>query len=629
MTIYYFLVFLIFVLFVAYPVGVFILKRISFKEDSLTSGVLISVILGLWLITVEGFFLGEVGLWKIVPVFVILQSLLVIFYLKWDLLQGKLKFNLPVIFLIIVVTGVNVLITIPFGVINGSTLKLGGVHSTDSNWHLSLANSIEKGVPPENPLFSGTILSNYHYLVDLQMAIINRITNIPADVLFYQLIGPFYILLYASLAYLVGRQLTKSKFGGVTAVLLISISSNWYYIANYFYPSSYKWPSVAWVDYFSSKSVNYPLLFSMAILLLIIYMLLKIKSFDFKKIFLLGLLTGSLISIKSHTAMVLLASLGAMGVFYLLKKRVTFISIFVIGVAIGLIFLFLTFSPGKQTLMVSPFWFIKTMYEAPDRLNFSIWELKRQYLLSVGGYRGIVRLYAEGLFIFMGVNLNFLILGFLTLKKKLDQPRSVVVQLLSLITLFSIASTMLFIYKGDAIVTIQFFYTAIIALSLLCSVLFADLYRKNKLLGIVIFTLLWLSLLPGVFYTIKAYPPKPSGAVSSEVVKAISFLKIQEDGAVMIDISFAQNSLISAYSGKPVYYSDEIILSGLSIDASVRRKSMEEFFKCDSKSKMMKLVKENNIKYVFSAATASCLQEIEFLQKIYSNSEVVVYRYRL
>jgi hypothetical protein len=37
-----------------------------------------------------------------------------------------------------------------------------GPNGHDGIWHLSLINQLQHSIPPQNPVFSGTILTNYH-----------------------------------------------------------------------------------------------------------------------------------------------------------------------------------------------------------------------------------------------------------------------------------------------------------------------------------------------------------------------------------------------------------------------------------------------------------------------------------
>lgn len=630
MTFIYFVIFIIFVTLVIYPLGRFFTYFMRL-ETRTHQTILVSLILGLVAFTLESFLIGLTGLKIITPYVIYVQTAVLWAFLhKKAVITSKFpKVKLKPVALIIISLSVflNSLITFPFGVMTDRGIRFAGVHPTDSSWHLSVINALQVSIPPENPVFSGQILKNYHYLVDLQIAGIGSLTRIPTDVLFYQIIGSFYIFLYASMAYVVGKQLTGKGFGGVLAVAFTSLSSNWYYLTNLIYPSSFHGPSVAWVDYFSSKSVSYPLLFSMIVLFLVLYLFITVKRYDKKIIIIVSVLIGSLISFKAHTAIVLFASLGSVAFIDLFKRRYYLVKIFLSSLLIGAFFLFTMFSPGSQGIIIYPLWFIKVMYEAPDRLNLSDWELRRQYLISLAtpkSYLGVARLYIQGIAVFLFTNLGVLMLGPISLFKKFGKTK-VVSFILLFMTFFPFVLTMLFIYKGIAIITIQFFYPAIVSLSFLLAMLLVSISKFNRLLAVVASLLIWVSLLPGVFFTLRDYSNLNS-YYSPAYSEAIRFLSKEETGVVLSAPEFNSNAIVSAYSKKPTFYTDDIRALVPSDIYEQRVKQVQSFFDCGNLEAMKSLIISNNIKYVFVGTGSKCLDRLGYLNKIFDNGGVRIYK---
>jgi len=625
----YLLTFLFFIFVVIYPLGRYFLSHLRIGTPSYN--VILSIVLGLLVFTLEGFIFGLLKIWNIFFVLVIVQSLVLLIRHKKEIKKEifTIKFDSVAIFCVFLSVFVNSLITFPFGQVSEMGVRFAGAHTIDNNWHLALINSIQRGIPPEIPIYSGEFLKSYHYLVDLQIALLQIFTKIPTGTLFYQIMGPFYIFLYSALAYMLGKRLTGKTFGAVLSLALTALSSNWYHIANYIYPSSRSWPSVAWVDYFSSKSVNYPLLFSMIIMFSITYLLLVIKRYDGKKILILSVIVGSLISFKSHTAIVLIISLGILASFELLQRKFNFLKIFLVSGLIGFIFLLNTFSLKSQGLIFHPFWFIETMYKAPDRLNFDVWELKRQYLISLGTLKSnlaVIKLYLEGVGIFLLVNLGILLVGFLAVFMSKDKVKKTIMLFLSIISIVSFLLTMLFIYSGKAIETIQFFYPAVVSLSLLTSFFLSRLYRQDKFWGVVFSLIICVSLLPGVFSTLRDYSQDSYIYISKSVTEAASFLSRQEDGIVMLAPAFSGNSFISAYSKKRVFLADEIITTGISLDYAKRAKEVQQFFDCGLDVDGMKnILTDNKINYIVAGPEKTCFEKQVSLEKIFSNSETSVY----
>ena len=55
-------------------------------------------------------------------------------------------------------------------------LGFWGPNGHDGIWHLSLINQLKQQIPPQNPVFSGTTLSQYHWGFDLLVALISKFT---------------------------------------------------------------------------------------------------------------------------------------------------------------------------------------------------------------------------------------------------------------------------------------------------------------------------------------------------------------------------------------------------------------------------------------------------------------------
>src|SRR3989344_307773 len=298
----------------------------------------------------------------------------------------------------------------PFGLPTPQGLYISGAHFIDSTWHLSLIHQLVRSVPPDNPIFAGVTLFNYHYLVDLQLALVHIFTGIAVPVIFFRL-APWVI--FACLSLLIAglcTSLTGKKIAGVFGVLFLMVGSNLYYLAPRFFPAAATWPSVAWVDVYSTLGVNYPLTISLG-LVCVIWLLLQERRFPILK---LVLLSSTLVMVESHTALVLLVVLGFWSLITR-NPRLFFSSLLIAISTFGLTFLII--GQPAQSLTLAPFWFIRTMFTSPERLNYPTWELARQYLLAHPGYLGLTRLYAIGLAWFTWLNLGPLLVGLLSIRR--------------------------------------------------------------------------------------------------------------------------------------------------------------------------------------------------------------------
>src|SRR3989344_2049013 len=457
-------------------------------------------------------------------------------------------------------------LVLPFGLPGPDGLHIYGAHYIDSTWHLSLINELTRSVPPQNPIFAGTPLTNYHYLVDLQLALVRLFTGISVPVIFFRLAPVVIFTCVSLLVAALGISLSGKKTAGVFSVLFFLIGSNLYYLAPRFFPSPASWPSAAWVDVYSTLGVNYPLTVSIA-LLCVIWLLLGDRPLPVAK---LVLLVSTLLLVKSHTSLVLLGALGLYGLYTWWQKlgyKILLIAILSAVVVYGLTFLII--GRPNESLALSPFWFVRTMFTSPDRLNSPNWELARQYLLAHPGHLGLIRLYIEGLGWFVFFNLGPLVLGLIFGRRY---------PLVWGLSASGFVLTMTFIYTGTAIVTIQFFYLAVFALSLGTALLLARLSRLPALLAGLV---LWLVLLPGVIYTQNQYR---AGAgrmdLSADELKLAQVVASWPSGSQLLDPAFRNGSWFTAYSGHPAYLGDFQTLPPLGLDTSAREAKSRAWLSC-------------------------------------------------
>jgi len=399
--------------------------------------------------------------------------------------------------------------------------------------------------------------------------------------------------------------ITGIKLSGVWAVLLIMISSNFYYLAPRFFPLAADWPSVAWVDVYSTLGVNYPLTVSFSILC-VVWLLLRAAR---PPAGLIAFLVATLVLVKSHTALSLVGALGLVGIYYWLTRRDSQWLLMSVMAALGLFGLtWFILGATAQALVWEPFWFIRTMFTSPERLNFSQWELARQYLLAHPGYLGLIRLYGTGLFWFLFFNLGPLIIGLLASKR---QP------LIAGLSLTALGLTLAFVYSGTAIVTIQFFYPLVLALGLGTAVVLTQLPRRFSLaLGIG----LWLLLLPGVGYTQASYRVASTPVtVPPDRLELASFLSRQPPGIMLLHPRFRNGSWFTAYSAKPAFLGDFQTLPPLGVDFAARENLAAAVFGCT------RTPLDLGVRYIV-AAPGTCLDHQPGVRLLFSTSEGLVYQ---
>ena len=95
-----------------------------------------------------------------------------------------------------------------------------GPNGHDAIWHLSLINQLKQQIPPQNPIFSGVNLQNYHWGFDFLVAIISKITSIDSSVLYFQILPIVFSLLIGFLSFKLAFLITKNNITSIFFVLL-------------------------------------------------------------------------------------------------------------------------------------------------------------------------------------------------------------------------------------------------------------------------------------------------------------------------------------------------------------------------------------------------------------------------
>lgn len=563
--------YLLFLLLGALPVGRAVFQKIGGKDSF---PFVESLVIGQFVLTLGVYLSGLIGIYQY-RVWVVLGMVgLGWIGSRWKKDDFRFRIKWAVIITILFSVYVNSLLLVPFGKLTPSGMSITGAHYVDSTWHLALINSLGRSFPPENPLYSGTYLTNYHLLSDMQISIIQKFTSIPTSDLFFRIIGPAYILFLSILVYKVGKTI-GGTVSGLASILFIMLSSNWYYLASLSFPFASIQPSVAWVEFFSTKTVNFPLLFSLTIVLALLPILTGSIIRYLPHVVGLGVLSGALFGVKSHTALAWTAGLSWLGLWELVQKRKYILITACVSIVILAMYSVLLVSGTGSSLEFNPFWFIRVMYESPEHLNHSDWELRRQTLISLNSTAGIAKLYIQGVAWFTLLNFGAFLPGVISLGSR-SLSNQFKILAVGCITAGA-GATLLFIYQDTAIVTIQFIYISLFFLAFLTAHLMGNIYKRAPLIGVGVMIIMWLTLLPGVKVITSSYISRIHHPdVSASQVSLLEFLSALPPSIAMVDEYFYSGSYIPGYTSITLYRGDSQILEGLGVDLGSRSLKMEE-----------------------------------------------------
>lgn len=547
-------------------------------------------------------------------------------------LQKHLRGNRYVFLIIGLGTLIWSLTMIKSGVVYDFGIGFWGPNGHDGVWHISIARSLSEG-SLELPIFSGSYISNYHIGFDVILAMLNRLTFIPISTLYFQIIPP---MLAATLGYLIFKFLKNLKFDNQTIVwslFFVYFGGNLGWLVTLLRDGSIGGGSMFWAQANIQTLVNPPYALSLCVIMLGLILLQKNRHL------LAGLVFGLLIQIKAYAAVIVFISLLLSFVyFYYQKKQIKLLkTIFIFAVVSTLIFL--PFNDSSTSLFVfKPFWFLETMMSFPDRVGWQRFgEAMVNYKLAGNLIKGIAA-YAIAFFIFWYGNLGTrLIAELYVLKFKSKKPVFFEVFFIASI-LTGVLIPMMFVQKGTAWNTIQFFYYSIFFASILTGVVFAGAVNRLKsLVGkITISVAMILFTIPTTYEGMKHYlPPVPPAMISNQEIKALSFLQNQADGIVLVapfDRNLGQyapaprplylyesTSYVSAYTGKKVFLEDEVNLDITGFDWQERIELVKKYLKTQDREFLV----NNNITYIYLPKVYGYKLD---LPVIFENDEITIFK---
>lgn len=634
------LIFSLFQLFVVYPLGKTVLNYLKIKVWWMPN-LVFSLIIGIVFLTLLVFGLGYTNNYSFLPLIIIFPPILLLFQLR-GISLGKISFNgifsrdnIIVVLVISACVLVQSAIVFPNGIRPNGELRMKDVFVSDATWQIAMINNLQKSIPPENPIFAGEKLSNYHYFMAIFTGTVQKFTNIEILSLYFKLIGPFLIFLFATSLYFMLQIFTNNKLVSAAGVLLVILSSTYYYVFGFLKPDlNLSQGSFFGNDY--ERIVNYPLLFSYLILTTFIYLLFylreKINSFRF--LLFTGIFVGSSFGFKSYGAMLLITTFYLLGFLKIFKKQFSYLKMAILSSIVMFIIISLLQNnrAAEPVFSFKPFWMIENMFSDPIRLNTSSWEMQKNWFFEHSNYLGVAYLLLKGVAIFLFVNIGLKLLGFFAILKAEKEREKEVIILLCAIAAVGIIIPLFFTQGGVSWNTIQFFYYSSISLGILLVILLSYMKREFGPRGILIVILfVWASFLPGVFNLGRYYLSDGDNLTrynfpgTQETYQAAKFLSDQDQGVLLMDVKYLQTVFIPAISKKNAYLADLTITSNLRIKNTERIKNVESFFDSSATIEYRKnFLKENKIIYIFTAKDS--LDSANYLRNIYTNSEVSIYK---
>ncbi len=531
------------------------------------------------------------------------------------------------------------LVSVKNGLLYDFGFGFWGPTGHDGVWHLSIIESLKKGLPPENSIFAGEILKNYHYFYDLLLATTSNITNISAVDLYFRFFPLLISLSVGAVAYILAKEWFGSKKAALTSIFFIYFGGSFGWVVSFLRDRSLGGETLFWSQQGISTLINPPFAISLLIFLSGLILFQKItsqKQYNWFSILPFIILWGSLIEFKAYAGVLILAALAVVTLYELIKKNWGILKLSLPVVALSLLVFLPNNSESASLLVFSPLWLIHSMIDFPDRLNWARLALTRTAGFETGNWFKILGAEGLALTIFLLGNLGARFLGFLSFKNFL--PLNSFNLFIICFTYLSLVIPLLFIQTGANFNTIQFFYYFLLIFNFLAA---SALAKFNKVIILIIFIL----TIPTTWDTLRNYlPARPPAMVSSYEIEALNFLKNQQQGIVLSYFfdkklrdrfvepkplfAYESTPYVSAFSGKPEFISDTVNLEILGIDYKGRTQTQKDILAAREPEVFKKMLKENKISYLYLPKFFKFAidNELYGIKRIFENSEVEIYR---
>jgi len=239
-----------------------------------------------------------------------------------------------------------------------------GPNGHDGIWHVALAESLSKGTLMM-PIYAGAQIKNYHLGFDLLLALINKLTNIPINYLYFQIIPPILAMLIGILTYNFVLNWRNSKNEALWAAAFVYFGSGFGFIITLLRDGVVTGESMFWSQQAISTLVNPPYALSL------IFVLAGLIAIQKNNLLLSILFFGLLIQIKAYAAILILGGLFVAAIYsFYIQHTTYYIRIFIGSLLLNLLLFLITKSDGIAVFVWQPFWFLETMMSYSDRLGW-------------------------------------------------------------------------------------------------------------------------------------------------------------------------------------------------------------------------------------------------------------------
>ncbi len=632
-----------------------IIKKLDKNLDDLER-ITISAALGLVIFTLIAYILAWFHLRFLMYAFPVI-GIWSFFKFRKEFLNFRSEIVNKKLFLLVFIVGIvgMVAVNAPSGLPYQAGIYFWSSHGHDGIWHLALMNELHKDVFPfQNPELAGNRLQNYHFFSDLLMSEFSRLFHFSNLDIYFRFMPTIFAILLGLSSFIFVRLWSKKEIAGIWAMIFNFFAGSFGYLLYIPTHKSLGGESIFWVSQTQSVLGNPPHAAAFIIVTVFLFALLKyLSSRSLFYFFLCVILGGAVIEFKVYAGVLILGGLLVIGIFELLFKRIyQSLLLFFTTSAVALA-IYLPNSVNSQDFLIwQPWWFIRTMVVASDRLDWLDLELRRQTYIAEHNWKRVIQLEGTAFLIFLFGNLGIRFIGFWTIFKqlKINIFKNSFNLFFLTITTASFFIPVFFLQKGVAWNAIQFNQYFLLFFGFLAGFTMVDVLSmlKNLHLKIIVGLTVFIMAVPtqlGLLW--QFYSSTPLSKVSFDELKALDFLKNQKEGIVLTMpfnkyerdkykdppipmYAWYDTGYISAFSSKRTLISDEeqVNIMGYKIEDLLEER--EEIFKSEDYNKVNIFLKKHKVGFIYLAWDQQFKAENDKLNAdlIFQNKDAKIYKVR-
>lgn len=647
--------FLFIIFFTVVLPGVAVIKKLNLKLDDLEQ-FSIAAVLGMVLFTLSAYILAWLNLRILMHVFPLLGILSFLRYKK-NILKFKLGVKHTKLFLFVLILGIigQVAVNAPSGLPYKDGIYFWSSHGHDGVWHLALMEQMHRNqFPFQNPELAGAKLQNYHFFVDLFMSEVTRIFPFSNLDVYFRFMPTFFSLLLGLGGFIFVRLWNKSEISGIWSMIFIYFCGSFGYFLTIPRAHNLGGESIFWVTQTQSILGNPPHASAFIIVTAFLFCLFKyLEKFEKSYFFILTILGGAVIEFKVYAGALILVGLLCIGLWQLLmRKGFSLLLLFFSTSFIAAIVYLPNTNNSQGFLLWQPWWYIRTMVVAPDRLDWLDLELRRQTYVSESNWKRVIQLEVEAFLIFLIGNLGMRFIGFWTAVMQIKQNifKNVFNLFFLIITITAFFVPVFFLQKGVAWNTIQFNQYFLLLMGFLAAITISNFLEKKKLhFQIILAALVIILSLPtqlGLMW--QFYSNIPLSKVSNSELEALNFLKKESsEKSIILTAPFSKDEsqkysppvpiyswydtgYVAAFSSRATLISDQeqIGITGYKADKLFAER--EDIFKSSDPVNINNFLKKYNINFIYLAWDQHFAVENAKLKAdlIFQNKDARIYKVR-